>query len=905
MNPVRLTIGFCAACLFVHSTANWRQDDAERKASLEQAKVSVENAKKSFTGSDYVGAVRGFEEAVRLYESWSPGSLELAQCYNSLAKITDLVGDLNNAAAWGQKALAILSIMAPDSMDLATTYNNLGNVAEDRGELRVAEDWYKKNLAITSVKAPGTLPVAITLNNLGNIARTRGELTEAERWYERVVAIVSAKSPDSLDLAAVLDNLGNVALNRGDFAAALSWYKKDLAISSVKAPNSLGLAQTYNNLGVVMSSQGNSLEAESWHEKAFAIKSVLAPNSLTLASTLTNLGVLASDRGDLLLAMDRFKKALAIRSTKAPNSLELAVTLSNIGEVTQRRGDLTAARAWFTKALAIRSVKGPNYLELAQTYIRLGQVDSAQKRFVQARDEFNLASSLVEGQRSKLLSPDSRSMLANQNSFVVEHFDCLVHLGDDAEAVRLLESSKSRGVAEALSNREIRFDTPKIRIIDNELDRAYAALGNEDSEARRSSFRNQISGLLVEKRQAELSFRQSDPKLASLAYPHPLNLQDVQKTIGPETLVLHFSIGPDYSYCVVISSPEKLPAQGGHIAGVRVFRINTNEKDLVADVSAFSKADSIPMRDSRGRVVDAGSPLGAKDIGLRLYSELIEPIAPLLKGHGFARLVICPHDILNTFPFAALPTGKGKYLADVLPITTVPSITTLQQIRSMNREMAKVPLLALGDPAYHRALDNKQNTNDRATRAATRGLALSRLPNTRFEVEAISALYGVKPLLGSDATVSSLKRLAGNARIVHLACHGLLDPIEPMASSLALTPEEGGDGLLEAYEVIRDIHLNADLVVLSACQTGLGKTEGNEGINGMTRAFEYAGAKSVLVSLWSVDDKSTSDFMKLFYRAMKKGEPKDLALQYAENQQRKKYPSPHDWAGFTLCGDWK
>jgi len=120
-----------------------------------------------------------------------------------------------------------------------------------------------------------------------------------------------------------------------------------------------------------------------------------------------------------------------------------------------------------------------------------------------------------------------------------------------------------------------------------------------------------------------------------------------------------------------------------------------------------------------------------------------------------------------------------------------------------------------------------------------------------------------------------------------------------------LTPEKNGDGLLLAYEVMRNLHLNADLVVLSACQTGLGKVEGNEGINGLTRAFEYAGARSVLVSLWNVDDKSTSEFMKLFYGALREGKPKDVSLQFAEIQLRKKHPSPYYWAAFTLRGDWQ
>src|SRR5262249_22213905 len=133
--------------------------------------------------------------------------------------------------------------------------------------------------------------------------------------------------------------------------------------------------------------------------------------------------------------------------------------------------------------------------------------------------------------------------------------------------------------------------------------------------------------------------------------------------------------------------------------------------------------------------------------------------------------------------------------------------------------------------------------------------------------------------------------------------HGILDPDEPFASGLALSPTPTSDGLLLCYQILKDLKLNADLVVLSACGTGLGKGEGSEGIDGLTRALEFAGARSVVVSLWSVADESTSEFMQDFYTAMKGGQSKDAALQTAELEIRKKFPHPYYWAPFVVNGD--
>ena len=201
------------------------------------------------------------------------------------------------------------------------------------------------------------------------------------------------------------------------------------------------------------------------------------------------------------------------------------------------------------------------------------------------------------------------------------------------------------------------------------------------------------------------------------------------------------------------------------------------------------------------------------------------------------------------------------------------------------------------------------------------------LPATRSEVAAIAELYGEKAAtyVGDAATEERAKGVASETRYLHFASHGLLDERFPLNSGLALTipPEmkEGQDnGILQAWEIFERLRIDADLVVLSACETGLGKEMGGEGLVGLTRAFEYAGARSVVASLWSVSDETTAALMKLFYGYLEAGKSKDAALRQAQldlirgsiavqdpDGRATKFDASHPfyWAAFQLNGDWR
>jgi len=240
----------------------------------------------------------------------------------------------------------------------------------------------------------------------------------------------------------------------------------------------------------------------------------------------------------------------------------------------------------------------------------------------------------------------------------------------------------------------------------------------------------------------------------------------------------------------------------------------------------------------------------------------------------------------------------------------------IERSRRPSGDPAHFQLVAFGDPSYpplYKERDAMPAAPLEIRTAVRRGLSLDSLPSSRKEIEGIASLFSeARTFLGSDATEEKAKAIAPQARFVHFACHGLLDERSPLDSALALTipekPAPGQDnGLLQAWEIFESVRLDADLVTLSACDSGLGKEMGSEGLIGLTRAFQYAGARSVLASLWSVADNSTAELMKRFYGYLRQGKSKDEALRAAQVEliHLPAFSHPYHWAAFQLVGDWQ
>ena len=859
------------------------------------------------------------------YEMWAAADL------TDLGIIAQARGDLTAAQDYFSRALSIHKRLVPDKLPVAVNLNNLGTVAYQRGDLSEAINFQTRALNICQRLAERSPSVSNSpsyaliwgrvLNSLGVLAGNRGELREAADFFTRSLTAYERWSSDSPEVAHTLTNLGNVAWYRGDWDMAREYFTHALAIRQRLNPDSLDVAQSFTSLGAVAYRSVDFKTARDYYARALSIYQNLAPQSLAVASVLANLGEVAFEEGDLETAQDHFRRALAIQEPRAPHSLDVASSLNDLGEVAFRRHDLSAARDHFTRALRMQERFCSESPLVGRSHYNVGKVAFEERRFNDALTSFQRAVDIIEFQRRQMTSIESRALLlARMDEPYVGLVRAHLALDNPSDAFATIERSHARGLVEMLAERDVDFstDAPKQLLqkqqqLDAARDVAYRRLSqlSPDQDAERiEQVRAQLQTFAVEQRQLANEIRRASPKYAALQYPQPLDLKGTQRELDEGTLLLTYWVDKKMSVLFCVTKTE-----------LQAHRLAVEESDLRDRIGKF-----------RSAIAQRGD---FRSLARDLYDLLVRPAQSQIDKAE--RVLICPDGPLHTLPFAALVEGRGRkgkegevegskgkggeerYFIEAKSLHVVASMSVYAELRKTSQDQPRPAnpsqhtLLALGDPVY-------EATTDAAKQAAhdfvTRGGKLTPLPHTRQELQAIQDLYGNQATLrlGKDASETAVKREAAQARIIHFACHGILDDRNPLGSALALSAEgeadgqpSAEDGWLRAYEILEKIRLNADLVVLSACQSGLGAEMKNEGIVGMTRAFQYAGAKNVVVSLWEIMDKSTSQLMTEFYRQLKAGKRKDEALQQAQVKLLKNSPyrHPYYWAPFVLVGDGK
>ncbi|HEY9851305.1 MAG TPA: CHAT domain-containing tetratricopeptide repeat protein [Leptolyngbyaceae cyanobacterium] len=324
-------------------------------------------------------------------------------------------------------------------------------------------------------------------------------------------------------------------------------------------------------------------------------------------------------------------------------------------------------------------------------------------------------------------------------------------------------------------------------------------------------------------------------------------------------------------------------------------QINLNEKNALIGELVQLTRESIGAR-GRGLAItartEANSRLGFNQRLQELHQLLIEPIADKLPTDPSSRVTFIPQDSLFLVPFAALQDRAGKYLIEKHTIINAPSFQVLDLTRQQQKAIRDTikSVLIVGNP-----------TMPSLTEEGSPPQQLSSLPGAEREANAIAKIFNAQAITGNAATKTAIAQRISQARIIHLATHGLLDDAGGFFSSLALAPSSRDNGFLTAREIIA-LKLNAELVVLSACDTGKGKITG-DGVVGLSRSFIGAGTPSVIVSLWAVPDGPTAELMTAFYQNLKNGSDKVQALRSAMLQTMKQFPNPRDWGAFTLIGE--
>jgi CHAT domain-containing protein len=729
-----------------------------------------------------------------------------------------------------------------------------------------AQDRFQKALHLAEQITPPGLMTAGILNDLGNVALARGDLAVAEGYYLRSLSLKSKRAPESLAVATTLDNLGGVAQLRGDLDSAEEYFERSLRLHVRLAPGSPYVARSLSLLGCLAEERGDLEKAERYLRESLSLYGPSTLEDQTIGRSLAYLGDIALERGDLAAAESYYRRSLTIRQKLVAN--KVGESLYNLGKVAVRRGDLKAAESYLREALA-RDQKWPsrNWSRalLLQT---LANVLRQTGRLQQAARYADLSIEALEAQIGKLgSSQEAKGRFRGQRGDVYR--DALrlqVELGHPQKAFHLLERFRARAFLALLAERDL-----------------------------------------------------TAPRLAALLDSRALSFQQVRAALDPGTVMLSWSIGQEQSHLFILAPGREL----------RVETLDIGRRALEEEVGRF-----------RQLIVDAPtrSSLGAEGLAWfsrRLYRQLVEPAERWIAAGD--RVVLVPDGPLHLLPFAALTRQDGRYLVEWKPLSTVLSGTVYAGLRKQRRDAdamagpsSSQQWVAFGDPwfppRWTRSRPEEIGEPRLRSFSTREPLLWQRLPQSRREVEEIAALFPAghrKIYLDRQATEERAKAVGKEARIVHFATHAFVDDRSPFDSGLVLSiPEklaEGRDnGLLQVWEIFESVRLNADLVVLSACETGSGEIRGGEGIIGLTRAFQYAGARSVLASLWRVEDLATAELMQRFYRHLRAGRPKDEALREAQlelirhplripdsrgGSTEENAAAPFFWAALQLVGD--
>ena len=675
---------------------------------------------------------------------------------------------------------------------------------------------------------------------------------------------------------------------------------------------------------------GDVARAREAFSEALAIWKTVGRLSLAVKADV-GLGDIHVAEGDLAAGRQVFASALA-RTGHDP-FLE-GIVQCRLGEVELRLGNAKAARMAFEAALAVGPRAGTWVTECAEA--GLGRVARDTGDLAAARMHAERALATGESVRARLLSDRTRSaMLASQQSRYELLLDVLMRQhekepsrGHDVAAFETSERARARSLLELLAEGEVdvrRGVDPTLLAEERSLRRRLNTTAHEEGEARDAgrkeradALAREVDALVARLVETEARIRRVSPQYAALTQPQPLNVGEIRsRVLDPETQLLQYALGETRSYLWVVSAErlESFPLA----PRAEIERAARRVHELSSQPPGATRA--------------ADQAAAAQDLA-RL---VLAPASGALTGK---RLLVVAPGALQYVPFAVLPLPDGSLALARYEVVSAPSASVVATLRSeaSRRTRGGKAVAVFADPVFEasdpRLAAARGRSKPVAVATASGGAAppgsleralrgvprtgrageLMRLPFSRQEAETIASLGAGKQALkatGFEANreAATSPRLA-DYQIVHFATHGVLNTRHPDLSGvvLSLFDEQGQrrDGFLRLQDVY-NLRLGADLVVLSGCQTGLGKDLRGEGLVGLTRGFMYAGARRVVASLWQVDDESTAELMKRFYRAMLKDgrRPADaLRMAQLEMSRDRRWSAPFHWAGFVLQGEW-
>jgi CHAT domain-containing protein/Tfp pilus assembly protein PilF len=827
----------------------------------EQVNELISAGRKSLRTGNYKSALDEFQQGLLLAKKSGYRGAEV-DALLGIGTVYNAVGQYPKALEYFQQSLK-LSQEIGDREGEGIIANNIGTVYIYLGQYPKALEYFQQ--ALTIKKALGdNVGQEATLINIGAVYNEIGQYSKALEYYQPALSMSRSRGNKARE-EAVLNNIATVYKNLGQYPKALEYYQQSLTIKR-EIGNKAGEGTTLNNIGAVYDSLGQYLKALEYYQQSLVIAQTISDRAGE-KNTLNNIAAVYQSLEQYPKALQYFQQSLKIVQSIGDRSGEGTI-FNNIGTVYQYLGQYSTSLDYLQKSLTIRKAIGDQAGEgnsignIGEVYRSLRQYPKALaylqqsltiRRMIGDRDGEggtlnNIGATFLDQKKPALAEKSLRAAIAIWEN--------------------IRGSKNNRG--EGLSDRDKVAFADRVSSTYKLLQRALIEQ-NKPQAALEISERARARGL-AELLASKISKTNAASSQAIRQAPSLSKIQQIAKT-KQATLVQYSIIDDNLIYIWAIKPTGEIVFQQSKLPA------KTKLKDLIVATRQNIGAESRSPEQE-----NLPEPEGDLQ---QLYKILIEPIAKELPTNPEAEVVILPQKELFLVPFAALQDAQEKYLIEKHTLTIAPSIQVLGLSNKKSTSSSGKPVV-VGNPIMPTDYKNQAGEPE----------ALANLPGSEAEAKTVAEILKVTPLIGQAADKQQVVKLLKDSPIVHLATHGLLRTLKgDIPGAIVLT-----NGFLTSSEIF-DMQLQADLVVLSACDTGRGDLTG-DGVVGLSRSLAVAGVPSVIVSLWEVSDDATMSLMSEFYRNLRvKKLAKSQALRQAMLTTMQLYPKPTLWSAFMLVGE--
>ncbi len=893
----------------------------------------------------YLEAEPLHKQALEIYEkALGDDHPKVAEVLSDLADIYNYLGRYSAAEPLYKQALEIYKKSDGNhNGDVATSLLGLGQLYYVKGRFADAEHLYKKSLEIKKkVFGPEHPQLTGALNQLALVYQDQGRYAEAETLYKQALTIdEKTNGIDHPDIATLLNNIGTLYQLQSRYVEAESLYKRVLKIhQKISMPDNPAIADALNNLAYIYTFMGRYAEAEPLYEQSLTIyEKALGAGHVRVAVGLANLAQLYMYEERYAEAELLYKKSFSIlEKTSGPGHPLIAELLANLGGLYQRQRRFDEAVKLYKRSLEIiEKALGTNHPTLATVLDNLGSLYRHQWLWEEALPFIQRATELRRRRGGAVLTTKSigaDTERKNNFSSFREHVDLAFTVAKTTpsrevalyeEAFEVVQLAQVSSAGSAFAQMTARFGSDnkvlaetirsqqdlhkKWRDLDKRLMDEISKPNVNRKEEKESQLRYDLEKITGKLKIVDEKLSNEFPQYLEIANPKPLKVPVVQKLLKTDEALVVYK-----DKFVWVVTKEKF----------RMLNFGFNDRVLAGYPYKEALERAVTKIREAFQLSDGPPPLFPKSVAHALYRKIFEPIEPELTD--IKRVLVVPDAPLTSLPFSVLISSgaideKPQWLAEKYAFTTLPSVSSLKALRTLTKgARPEQPFIGFGDPVFSGTERSKRAASQYA---ANRGLALldqqkpivPPLPETAGELKLISAALGNTSntvYLQNDATEKRIKEVPlDRYRVVAFATHGLLAGERPglMEPALLFTAPHKNtkidDGILTASEVMQ-LKMNAEWVLLSACNTAAGNKPNAEGLSGLAKAFFYAGSKSLLVSHWKVHSLATTELITGMFDLIKRndkiGKAEALRQSMLKLIKTKQYSHPAYWAPFSVIG---